>query len=92
MVNNPEIETDRAVKSILEVISRNGGLASIQRIDLGSSSRLTDRGLAMLARRCPGLTQLEIQHCHAVTNGGLLDLVSRCQMLDHLDVTGERVG
>ena len=34
------------------------------------------------------LMQLELQHCPGVTNGGLLDLVSRCPSLQHLDLTG----
>ena len=91
-INNPEIETDRAIKSILEVINRNSGLAALRTINLAGSGRLTDRGLAILARRCPALTQLDLHHCHGVTNGGLLDLVSRCTQLNHLDVTGIPTG
>ena len=30
--------------------------------------------------------ELEIQACPLVTNGGLLDLTSRCHHLNHLDV------
>ena len=43
----------------------------------------------MVARTCPQLSRLEIQHCVNITNGGLMDLVTKCQMLDHLDVTGK---
>ena len=43
----------------------------------------------MAARFCPQLSRLEIQHCVNITNGGLMDLVTKCQMLDHLDVTGK---
>jgi hypothetical protein len=34
--------------------------------------RLTDRGLAIVARRCRSLQQLHLQFCPEITNGGLL--------------------
>ena len=83
-------------------VSRNGvSLSStVRAISLSGCSRLTDRGLALVARRCHLLQvcfllqeqldnpdqELEIQACPLVTNGGLLDLTSRCHHLNHLDV------
>jgi hypothetical protein len=52
------IETDRALKSILDVLGRNSGLSAVRCAALGRSPRLTDRGLAVLARRCSLLQQL----------------------------------
>ena len=37
------------------------------------------------------IQELEIQACPLVTNGGLLDLTSRCHHLNHLDVQVKRV-
>eukprot|EP00096_Caligus_rogercresseyi_P014950 TRINITY_DN7405_c0_g1_i1.p1 TRINITY_DN7405_c0_g1~~TRINITY_DN7405_c0_g1_i1.p1 ORF type:complete len:571 (-),score=155.81 TRINITY_DN7405_c0_g1_i1:122-1834(-) len=84
-------DADLGIKSILRLLSRNSAgnaKLSINHISLNSCRRLTDRGLAIVARRCPGLKELEIQGCVNITNGGLMDLVSKCVLLDHLDVTG----
>ena len=41
-------------------------------LNLSGCSGLTDRGLALVARRCKLLEQLQLQACTLVTNGGLL--------------------
>ena len=81
-------DTDLALKTIFRLLNRNGIKHSLDKLVLNGCSRLTDRGLAMVARTCPQLSRLEIQHCLNITNGGLMDLVTKCQLLDHLDVTG----
>nr|XP_040567099.1 F-box/LRR-repeat protein 7-like [Lepeophtheirus salmonis] len=84
-------DADLGIKTILRLLSRNSAgnaKLSIVKIFLNGCRRLTDRGLAIVARRCPGLKELEIQYCINITNGGLMDLVSKCHLLDHLDVTG----
>ena len=88
--NEESLDVDRALKSTFQLVARNGvSLAStVKRISLSGSSRLTDRGLALIARRCQLLQELEIQLCTNVTNGGVLDLTSRCHHLHHLDVSG----
>ena len=84
------LDADRALKMVFQLLTRNGVTvsATVENIILSGCSRLTDRGLAIVARRCPALKHLNIQHCSNVTNGGLLDLTSRCSTLNHLDVTG----
>ena len=84
------IDVDRALKTTFQLVQRNGVslAASVRRISLSGCARLTDRGLALIARRCPRLEELEVQWCAGVTNGGLLDLTQRCPGLTHLDVTG----
>ena len=88
-----QIDTDLALKTIIRLLSRNAGLPnkqhSLNSLVLNGCQRLTDRGLAIVARRCPHLTKLEIQYCTNITNGGLMDLVTKCPLLDHLDVTGK---
>ena len=88
--NEESLDVDRALKTTFQLVARNGvSLAStVKRISLSGSSRLTDRGLALIARRCQLLQELEIQLCTNVTNGGVLDLTSRCHHLHHLDVSG----
>jgi len=83
-----DLDIDRALKTTFQLVSRNGvSLSStVRAISLSGCSRLTDRGLALVARRCHLLQELEIQACPLVTNGGLLDLTSRCHHLNHLDV------
>jgi len=82
------LDIDRALKTTFQLVSRNGVALSstVKAISLSGCSRLTDRGLALVARRCHLLQELEIQACPLVTNGGLLDLTSRCHHLNHLDV------
>ena len=90
-----QIDADLALKTIIRLLSRNAGLPnkqhSLNSLILNGCQRLTDRGLAIVARRCPHLTKLEIQYCTNITNGGLMDLVTKCPMLDHLDVTGRKM-
>ena len=52
--------------------------------------RLTDRSLTLLGKNCPSLQHLEVARCRNVTNGGVLELVTRCTELLHLDLTGCR--
>ena len=90
MFSEDSIDVDRALKTTFQLVQRNGVslAASVRRISLSGCGRLTDRGLALIARRCPRLEELEVQWCAGVTNGGLLDLTQRCPGLHHLDVTG----
>ena len=86
-----ELDADLALKTIIRLLSRNASrLEVVESLALGGCRRLTDRGLAIVARRCPNLRRLELQHCANVTNGGLMDLVTRCQALNHLDVSGKQ--
>eukprot|EP00090_Calanus_glacialis_P000255 TRINITY_DN10168_c0_g1_i1.p1 TRINITY_DN10168_c0_g1~~TRINITY_DN10168_c0_g1_i1.p1 ORF type:complete len:587 (-),score=71.91 TRINITY_DN10168_c0_g1_i1:825-2585(-) len=88
--NEDTLDVDRALKTTFQLVSRNGVslVNTVRTISLSGCSRLTDRGLAIIARRCHILQELEIQFCPNVTNGGLLDLTSRCKQLNHLDVSG----
>ena len=91
------LDVDRAIRSILARLVWGGGAreeplrgaASVTTVRLGGSARLTDRTLALLARNCPSLTRLELQRCRNVTNGGILDLMTRCARVQHLDLTGK---
>ena len=71
------------------LVNGGHGAASVTSVHLGGCARTTDRALALVARNCPRLSRLELQRCRGVTNGGILDLVTRCPHLQHLDLTGE---
>ena len=100
VLSNDRIDTDRAIRAILGRLvwghstrgsqGGNRGAPGVHTVQLGGSSRLTDRTLALLARNCPELQQLELQRCRNVTNGGILDLVTRCTKLQYLDLTGQQ--
>ena len=84
-------DADLALKTVMRLLARNSAKHSPQSLTLNGCSRLTDRGLAIVARTCPQLRRLEVQNCVNITNGGLMDLVSKCQLVDHLDVSGKTI-
>ena len=69
-------DADRALSAIFQIIGKNGvDVGSVVRtINLNGCSRLTDRGLALIARRCRAINQLNLQSCGDITNGGLLGI------------------
>ena len=90
--NDVMLATDTAMRSILARLvwtrDTGHGAESVTCITLSGCTRTTDRSLALIARNCPQLRRLELQRCRNVTNGGILDLVTRCGKLNHLDLTG----
>ena len=83
---------DRAIRGVLRRLcgqGRTGACPNVERVFLSDGTRLTDRGLTLLARRCPELTHLQLHGCNTVTNPTLFDLVTRCSNLQHLDLTGK---
>ena len=95
-LSEERLDVDKAIRSILGRLVWGGGreeplrgASSVETVRLGGCTRLTDRTLALLARNCPQLQRLELQRCRNVTNGGLLDLMTRCSKINHLDLTGK---
>ena len=60
----------------------------LEKININGCSKLTDRGLQTVVKRCPELRCLDMQGCVLVTNAGVTEAVSRCVNLERLDVTG----
>lgn len=58
---------------------------------LSEGSKVSDKGLQLLTRRCPGLTHLQLQQSSSITNQALFDLVTKCTNLQHLDITGKSI-
>ncbi|KAJ4815619.1 F-box protein [Rhynchospora pubera] len=50
------------------------------------SDSIGDEGLAVIARRCPGLTRLKLRACRAVTDAGMEALAESCPKLCKLSV------
>ena len=81
------LDADLAVRSVLSLLSgRHSSVTT--RLELGGCTRLSDAGLAVIARTCPALTWLDIRACKLVTNTGLAQVVARCSLLQHLDISG----
>lgn len=69
--------------------TRNGACPEVEKVMLNEGCRITDKGLQLLARRCPELTHLQTQYSN-ISNNTLFDVVTRCTNLQHLDITGKR--
>ena len=81
------LDADAAVKSVLTLLSgRHSSVTT--RLHLAGCTRLSDAGLAVIARTCPALTWLDMRACKLVTNTGLAQVVARCSLLHHLDISG----
>lgn len=62
----------------------------IERIILNGCSRLTDKGLMLIAKKCRcKLRSIEIRGCVCVSSIGLNEILAKCANLDKLDLTGE---
>lgn len=86
------ISGDRAIRGVLRQLcgqGRTGACPSVERVYLSDGAKITDRGLLLLARRCPELTHLKIQGSTAVSNNAFFEVLNKCANLQHLDVTGE---
>ncbi|KAK2719325.1 F-box/LRR-repeat protein 7-like isoform X1 [Artemia franciscana] len=89
-LSGEQLNADKALKTLTRILGRASPpfCPTIEKVALNGCSRLTDRGLHVLARRCPELKHLEIKGSALVTNSGIFELVSKCLNLVHLDVTG----
>lgn len=92
-LNSDNISGDRAIKGVLRQLCgqcRTGACTSVEKIYLSDGAKLSDKSLLLLARRCPELTHLQLQGCTNVTNNALTEIVTKCNNLQHLDLTGNK--
>ncbi|CAG5125677.1 unnamed protein product [Candidula unifasciata] len=89
IINNPNINIDRALKYLTRRLSYNTPKVCmiLEKININACTQLSDRGLQTVAKRCPELRYLDMQNCHLVSNMGVKEVVSRCVNLERLDVT-----
>lgn len=86
------ISGDKAMRSVFRRLcglGRTGACPGVERVFLAEGCKVTDRGLALLARRCPELTHLQLHGSTAVSSIALRELTQRCTNLQHLDITGK---
>ena len=90
-INNPLLNVDRALRLLATRLSYDTPhvCVMVERINLNGSVRLTDRGLKIIAKRCPELRHLEIHGCSQVSNIALFEVASKCVNLEHLNVAGK---
>ena len=90
-ISNRFVDVDRAMKSLTKILSCNTPTVCVfvESINLRQCERLTDRGLYIIARRCPELRQLVLDGCFNITNIALFEVVSNCVNLKYLSVSGE---
>jgi hypothetical protein len=89
-INSDKCNVDKALRYLTKRLSYNTPTVCIivERIVLGGCEKLTDRGLQVIAKRCPELRHLELQGCTRVTNSALFEIASYCVNMEYLDVTG----
>uniref|UniRef100_A0A146LBE7 F-box/LRR-repeat protein 7 n=2 Tax=Lygus hesperus TaxID=30085 RepID=A0A146LBE7_LYGHE len=79
------ISGDKAIRCI---VRRLCSAQNLRKVSLSDGAWMTDKGLLMLARRCPELTNVQLHGCSAVSDSALFELVTRATNLNHLDLTG----
>ncbi|KAK9508837.1 hypothetical protein O3M35_006298 [Rhynocoris fuscipes] len=79
---------DKAIRCIVRRLCSAQGRAGLKKVMLSEGAWMTDKGVVMLARRCPELTHVQLHGCSAITDTALFELVTRATNLHHLDITG----
>ncbi|KAL5009984.1 hypothetical protein ScPMuIL_012289 [Solemya velum] len=89
-INNDKMDVNRALKYLTRKLSTNTPTICIivEKINLNGSSKLTDKGLRTISRRCPELRHLELQGCANITETAIFEISSFCVNLEYLDITG----
>ncbi|GFS54601.1 hypothetical protein TNIN_131281 [Trichonephila inaurata madagascariensis] len=90
-LSGERIQVDRGLKTLFRLLCRDSPTLclTVERIHLSGCSKLTDKGLATIALKCPELKVLELRGCSWISSRGVTDIVSRCHSLEKLDLTGE---
>lgn len=89
-INDENLNIDKALRLLLRRLSYDTPhvCLTLESINLKRCVRLSDKGLHLIAKRCPELRHLELNGCSNITNMALCEVVSRCINLQHLNVTG----
>ncbi|XP_070535426.1 F-box/LRR-repeat protein 7-like isoform X2 [Ptychodera flava] len=89
-LNSYSINVDKALRILTKRLCREtpNVCLTVQKIVLSGCEQLTDRGLFVIAKRCPELQKLELSGCAYISNEALFEVISRCPHLDYLDISG----
>lgn len=91
-IEGENISGDKAVRGVLRQLcgqGRTGACPYVQKLFVVDGAKITDRGLLLLARRCPELVHLQV-HASTISNGAVYEVISRCPNIQHVDVTGNK--
>ncbi|GIY74107.1 hypothetical protein CEXT_739581 [Caerostris extrusa] len=90
-LNSEKVNVDKGLKTLFRLLCRDSPTVclAVERILLSGCSKLTDKGLFTIARKCPELKSLEIKGCSLVTNAGIAEITARCVSVLRLDLTGK---
>lgn len=82
---------DRALKALVRLLCRhtNSLCLTVEKVSLNGCSRLTNKGISIIAKKCPELRVFEARACAKVTDAGINELIASCLDLEKLDVSGE---
>lgn len=69
-------------------LAATGAVRALRRLELREAALVTERALALFARRAPLLTHLTLQGSPSFGAHGLAELLTRTPNLQHLDLTG----
>ncbi|XP_067928614.1 F-box/LRR-repeat protein 7-like [Watersipora subatra] len=89
-INDENINIDKALRFLLRRLSEDTPhvCLNLKSMNLKQCVRLSDKGLHLIAKRCPELTHLELNGCSNISNMALSQVVSNCTNIQHLNVTG----
>ncbi|XP_074652297.1 uncharacterized protein LOC141906806 [Tubulanus polymorphus] len=89
-VNDSSVDINKALKVLTHRLSYDTPFVcvNIHRINLNGCSKLSDKGLQVIANRCPEITHLDLLGCANITNMAIFEVVSKCTNLEHLNLLG----
>ncbi|UYV60542.1 FBXL7 [Cordylochernes scorpioides] len=82
-----QLAVDRGLRCVLRLLARENP-APVRRALLPGCARLSDRGLAALAQRCPALEALDVRGCSRISTAGVAEVLVGCPRLSRLDLAG----
>ena len=83
-----KVNADRLLKFFLNNPNHYLLCICVEYITIRSNHRLTDKGLDLIATRCPELKYLSLRNCSNIKTNSIIKLVYKCTNLKYLDLTG----
>lgn len=90
-IKGESVRGDKVLKTIFKKLLSGHlehTLPFIERVLVSNGSKLSDKSLCLLSRRCPELTHLQVQNSNEILDSGVTEILNKCINLRHLDLTG----
>lgn len=86
-----KINADRALKTLVRILCRhtNSMCLTVEKVVLNGCTKLTNKGVMVIAKKCPELRFLEARACAKITDEGIHEIVTNCLNLQKLDISGK---